>query len=53
VYINWDSTAIVDYFDTTICHQGDIDFGAVTRKSFIDRVIDYFVNQVVEAAFTG
>jgi hypothetical protein len=36
-----------------VLHQSYIYFIAITGERFIDGVIDYFINQVVEAAFTG
>jgi hypothetical protein len=53
VEIDWDSTAVVDNADRSIFKEGDIDGVAVSGEGLINRVIDDFVNQVVESPLAG
>jgi hypothetical protein len=53
VDINWNSAAVINYFNPTIGHQGYVDFSAIPSKGFIYRVIHDFINQVMKAAFAG
>ena len=51
--IDWDTTAVVGDLNATICKKNNIDLGAVTSESFINCVIDDFVDQMMETAFAG
>ena len=46
-----DAAAIVDHGDRVIVVNGDGDFGGIPAEGFVDGVIDYFVDQVVQAHF--
>jgi hypothetical protein len=37
----------------SVFHQSYVDFIAIAGESFIDRVVDDFIDQVVETAFSG
>ena len=51
--VDRDSSAVVDDAQSAVGHDRDVDCVAVPRKSLINRVVDDFVDQVVQAAFTG
>jgi hypothetical protein len=53
VNINRNSSTVIGDAHAAISKKNDIYFGAITSKSFVDCVIDDFINQVVEAAFAG
>ena len=48
--LNRDATSVVGNFGSTIGHDFDNYFIAGARHGFIDRVVDYFVNHVVQSA---
>jgi hypothetical protein len=53
VHIHWDSAAVVSDFDPALGGNKDVNVIAVTSQSFIDRVVDDFINQVVKTAGSG
>jgi hypothetical protein len=48
--VDRNSSAIVDDLDRIIGVNRYLDVRRVTRQCLIDRVVDYFVNQVVETS---
>src|SRR6266571_6157557 len=48
--VDRDPTAVVRHGDGSVRVQGDLDFLAEARHRLVDRVVDDFVDQVVEAA---
>ncbi len=53
VKIHRNAAAVVDHGDGVIVVDDDVDFGSVAGHGFIHRVVDYFVDQVMEAHFPG
>jgi hypothetical protein len=53
VHIHWDSAAVVGDFNPALGGYKDVDVIAVTSESFIDRVVNDLINQVVETPWTG
>ena len=47
VHRNGDATSVVDNFDATIFHNGDIDMRGIPGHGFIDGVIDDLPHEVV------
>jgi hypothetical protein len=48
--VDRDAAAIIDYGDRVVRMNEDFDLRRVTRQRFVDRVVDYFVNEVVETS---
>jgi hypothetical protein len=48
VHVDWNAAAVVDNSNTSVGLKNDVDFCGVTSHSLIDRVVDYFINEVVE-----
>jgi hypothetical protein len=53
VHIHWDSAAVVSDFDPALGGNKDVNVIAVTSQSFIDRVVNDFINQVVKTTGSG
>ncbi|CAB4860089.1 unannotated protein [freshwater metagenome] len=53
VHINRNTAAVVNTADGTIRKNRDLDKGTVTGESFVDRIVDDFVDEVVQTAFPG
>src|SRR5688572_13734931 len=48
--VDRNSTTVIDDGDGIIRMDEDFDLRRVTRERFVDRVVDYFVNEVVESS---
>jgi hypothetical protein len=53
VHIHWDSAAVVSYFDPALGGYKDVNVITVASESFVDRVVNDFINQVVKTAGSG
>ena len=53
VHIHWDTATVVGDFDPTLWGYKHVDVIAMTGESFIDRVVNNFINQVVKTPGTG
>ena len=51
MHIDWDAAAVVTHRNGAIDMDLDVDFGTITGKMFVDRVIEYFEDAVVQTAF--
>ena len=51
--IDRNASAVIGDFTTAVGHQGHFDASGVTGHCFINRVIDDFVDKVVQASRTG
>ena len=52
VNIDRNAAAVIDHSHRIVDVDGDFDFGAIARQRFVDGIIDYFVDQVVQTRFT-
>jgi hypothetical protein len=50
---NRDSASVVFNSDPTVFGDGDVDGVAVTGESFVDRVVNDFINEVMKSAGSG
>src|SRR5439155_14166467 len=50
VNVDGNAAAIVDHGDGVVDVDGDFDVLAVAREGFVDRVVDNFVDEMVQAA---
>ena len=53
VHVNGDAAAIVRDGDRMVGVNDAVNLGAITGEGFIDRVVDHFVDKVVQAHLTG
>jgi hypothetical protein len=53
VDVNGNTSTVVCYAYSAVFQNCDFNVVTVPGECFIDRVVDYFVDKVVEAAFTG
>jgi hypothetical protein len=53
VHIYRDSAAVIDTANGTIRKNRDLNEGTVARKGFVYGIVDDFVNEMVQTAFTG
>jgi hypothetical protein len=53
VHIHWDSTTVVGDFDPALGGYKHVDVIAVTGESFVNRVVDDFINEVVKTTWTS
>jgi hypothetical protein len=44
VHVDWYSAAVINALKRAVGHKSDVDICAITSESFIDRVVDNFVN---------
>src|SRR5260370_40155176 len=51
--VNWDTTAVINNGDRVIDVDGDVDLGGETGQRFVDRVVDDFVDQMMQAHFAA
>src|ERR1700757_1622381 len=51
MHVHGNATAIVHNGDRIIGMDGDIDFVGETRHGFVDRVVDYFPDKMVQSHF--
>jgi hypothetical protein len=49
VAVNGDASAVIDDLATPVGHQRDGDVGGMTGHRFIDRLVDNFVHEMVQA----
>jgi hypothetical protein len=50
---NWDASAVVLDANPAILGDGHIDGVAIAGEGFVDRVVDYFIDEVVKTAWAG
>ena len=48
VHVHGNAAAVVDHGHRIVVVDGDVDLGAVTRQRFVHRVVDHFVDQVMQ-----
>jgi hypothetical protein len=53
VHVDRNSAAVINTLKRSIRHESYIDFCAIASECLIDRVVDDFINQVVESAFAS
>ncbi len=53
VDFNRDAPAIIDYRNAVVLVDGDLDCRAESRHRFVDRIIDDFVNKMVQSVRSG
>ncbi len=53
MHVHRNAAAIVDHGDGIVDVNRDVDFGAIPGQSFVHRVIDYFVDEMMQARFAG
>jgi len=51
--INRNATAVVYHPDATVLKDGYLNVVAVSREGFINRVVHYFIDKMMQAALTG
>jgi len=51
MHIDWDTAAVVAHRNGAIDMDRDVNFGTMTGKMFVDGVIEYFEDTVVQTAF--
>jgi len=51
MHIDWDAAAVVAHRNGAIDMDRDVNFGTITGKMFVDRVIEHFEDAVVQTAF--
>jgi hypothetical protein len=53
VHVGRNAAAVIDDRDRIIDMDRDLDRVAITGESFVDRIVDDFVNEVVKPDFAG
>ena len=51
--LNRDATTVIDNRDRVVGMNEHLDMVAITSEGFVNRIIDYLVNQVMKATGTG
>ena len=49
--VDWNAAPVVFDRDTAVDMHGHLDLFAESREMFVDRIVDDFINQVMQAAF--
>ena len=52
VHRDWDSTAVVNDLDSTVCLECDFNVVTVPREGFVHRVIHNLIHEVMQTALT-
>jgi hypothetical protein len=53
MHIDWDAAAIIFDRDTIVAEYDYVNLGAETRERFVNGIIDYLADQVMEPALGG
>src|SRR5262249_39707506 len=51
--VDRDAAAVIDNSDGVIEMNRDVDFVSVSGESFVDRIVDDFIDEVMKAEFAG
>src|SRR6202042_1690793 len=46
--VHWNAAAVIDYGDRIVVVDDYIDFGSMPGQGFVHRIIDHFVDQVMQ-----